>query len=326
MVEWAEKKFLDIREESNLTFSQLVEWYLELPVVRQVKTISFIERACRSLEEVFGQLLIGEIKPSMVEKYQNQRLKMPTWCGKPRTPAGVNREITVLNRMFNLALREELVAKNPCWKVRMLPENNIRDRILSPEEFGLLLSHLPRHAALVVQFAYLTGMRSGEILNLIWDKVDLGKRLIRLDADDTKTSEARSIYLNDQTLEILQEAGKLRSLGHNRVFSYKRRPLASIKTCLYRACREAGIKNFRFHDLRHTFNTNMRKAGVSQSVIMKLTGHKTAAMFHRYNTVDAEDARKAYQKLETLLFQEGQREEAIGAKQTEKKCSHSAPQ
>jgi integrase len=323
MVEWAERKFLDIREESNMTFSQLVEWYLELPVARQAKTISFIERACRRLEEVFGQLPIREIKPSMVEEYQQQRSQVPTWCGKQRTPAGVNRELTVLKRIFNLALREDLVSKNPCWKVKLLPENNARDRILSLQELGLLLQHLPRHAALVVHFAYLTGMRAGEIFNLTWDKVDLGQRLVRLGAEDTKTSESRVIYLNDAAMELMEEAGKVRALGHNRVFTYKGHPLKSIKTCLTRACREVGIMNFRFHDLRHTFNTNLRRAGVHHSVIMKLTGHKTAAMFHRYNTVDAGDAKDAYQKLETLLSQEEQRGKPEGVEP--KKCSHSAP-
>jgi len=67
MVEWAEKKYLDIREESNLTFSQLVQWFLELPVVRQNKTFKHIERACRSLEEFFGTTLVRKIKPTMVE-------------------------------------------------------------------------------------------------------------------------------------------------------------------------------------------------------------------------------------------------------------------
>ncbi len=136
-------------------------------------------------------------------------------------------------------------------------------------------------------------------------------------AEDTKTSESRVIYLNDAALEIIEEAGKVRALEHNRVFTYKGRPLRSVKTCLTRACREVGIMNFRFHDLRHTFNTNLRRAGVHHSVIMKLTGHKTAAMFHRYNTVDAEDARKAYQKFDTFLSQEEQREKAMGVEQAE---------
>jgi len=56
------------------------------------------------------------------------------------------------------------------------------------------------------------------------------------------------------------------------------------------------LKDFRIHDLRHTFNTNMRKAGVDRSVIMKITGHKTLSIFEGYNTIDAEDARSALVK------------------------------
>jgi integrase len=304
MVLWTEQKYLDIREESNLIFSQLTQWFLDLPVVRQNKTIKDIERSCRDLERVFGPRLIKDIKPAMVEMYQKQRLREPTWCGKPRSTVNVNRTIAVLKRMFNLAVREDLLPKNPCWKVKMLPENNARDRVLSVEELDRLLSHLPRHAALIVQFTLLTGMRAGEVLNLTWNKVDMKQRIIRLESEDTKTSEPRVIYLNDDLLGILDEAGKVRNLGHNRVFTYKGQPITSIKTCFKTACRKAGITNFRFHDLRHTFNTNMRKAGVDKSVIMKITGHKTPSMFYRYNTVDLADAKEAYQKLDEMLRQD----------------------
>ena len=75
--------------------------------------------------------------------------------------------------MFNPAVREDLVPKHPCWKVKMLQENNARDRVLSVDEIDRLLFHLPRYAALVVHFAKLTGMRSGEIFNLTWDRVSL---------------------------------------------------------------------------------------------------------------------------------------------------------
>jgi len=268
MVKWVENKFLDKKEESNLTFIELAKWYLELPVVRKNKTIKDIERACRDLEKVFGPMMIRDIKPAMVEKYQQMRLNEPTWHGRPRSAANVNRTFAVLKRMFSLAVREELVEKNPCWKVRMLQENNARDRILSEEEQARLCDHLPHHAVLLVKFAVLTGMRAGEILNLTWDKVNLKQRIIKLGAEDTKTSEPRVIYLNDKVLDILNEAAKVRGFGHNRVFTHKGRPIASIKTCFKTACRKAGIDNLRFHDLRHTFNTNMRKAGVDHSVIM----------------------------------------------------------
>ena len=321
MVEWAEKKYLDIKEESNLTFSQLVKWFLELPVVRQNKTIKDIERACRDLEKVFGPMLIKDIKPAMVEKYQHQRLQEPTRYGKPRSTANVNRTIAVLKRMFNLAVREELADKNPCWKVKMLPENNARDRILSVEELERLLTHLPPHAARIVHFAYLTGMRAGEIFNLTWDKVDLAQELVRLGGGGYQNLRATGGFPLRSGLWYIEmrlggsEPWIITESSHTR-----ENPSRRSRRLLLNACRKAGIVNFRFHDLRHTFNTNMRKAGVDHSVIMKLTGHKTPSMFQRYNTVDVGDAKLAYRQLEELLSQE----QAQNAART-KKCSQGAP-
>ena len=127
-----------------------------------------------------------------------------------------------------------------------------------------------------------------------------------------------------QLLDIVLEAQKVRALGHNQVFTYQGRSLKGIRKAFIRACQQAGITEFRFHDLRHTFNTNMRKAGVPQPVMMKMTGHKTAAMFHRYNTVDIDDGREACRKLEEYLQQE--RYLATGNPTTEPaKCSQSAP-
>jgi site-specific recombinase XerD len=166
-----------------------VKRFLELPVARQDKTIKDIERACRDLEQVFGPLLVKDIKPATVERYQHQCLQEPTQYGNLRSTANVNRTMTVLKRLFNLAVREETADKNPCWKLKMLTENNARDRILSAEELERLLGYLPPHAARIVHFAYLTGMRAGEIFNLTWDKVDQAQELVRLGAEDTKTSE-----------------------------------------------------------------------------------------------------------------------------------------
>jgi integrase len=90
-------------------------------------------------------------------------------------------------------------------------------------------------------------------------------------------------------------------MKHDRVFSYEGNAVQSIKRSFKRACKAAGIEDFRFHDLRLTFNTNMRKAGVDRSVIMKITGHKTMSMFERYNTVDESDALEAYRKLHFFL-------------------------
>lgn len=75
-----------------------------------------------------------DIKPSMIEAYQQKRISEVTYRDAPYKPASINREIEVMRRIYNLAMREEMVLKNPCWKVNRLSERNARDRVLSSEE------------------------------------------------------------------------------------------------------------------------------------------------------------------------------------------------
>ncbi len=89
------------------------------------------------------------------------------------------------------------------------------------------------------------------------------------------------------------------------------KPIQSIKIVLAHDLKAAEIEDFQFHDLRHTFVSNARKAGVDRTVIMKLTGHKTLAMFTRYNTVDQADAKDAMEKLEGHYAKEGGSSAAI---------------
>ena len=77
------------------------------------------------------------------------------------------------------------------------------------------MGYLPPHAGRIEHFAYLTGMRAGEIFILPWDKVDLARELVRLGAEDTKTSEPRVVFLCDQAYDILKVAGKVRSIDQN---------------------------------------------------------------------------------------------------------------
>lgn len=148
------------------------------------------------------------------------------------------------------------------------------------------------------------------------DKVSLKDRTIQLEAKDTKDREPRTIPICDSLYRILKTIPT--AIHDNHVFLYRGRtgkkrgrPLTNIRRSLSHACREAGIlygrsvkDGFIFHDLRHTFNTNMRKAGVQESVIMEITGHSTREMFDRYNTVDVEDGKEAVRRLESFLDRE----------------------
>ena len=165
---------------------------------------------------------------------------------------------------------------------------------------------MPHHTKAILATGFYTGMRKGEILSLTWAKVDLKNRAIRLEAQDTKDKEPRTIPIGNDLYLILKSMP--RAVHDDHVFLYEGKPLKDIRTSFYKACLDVGIKTGRaerdglvFHDLRHTFNTNMRKAGVSESVIMAITGHATREMFDRYNTVDSTDKKQAVAQMDAFF-------------------------
>jgi integrase len=122
-------------------------------------------------------------------------------------------------------------------------------------------------------------MRAGEVTGLRWCQVDLQKGIIDLSAEDTKTDEPRLIYLNalPELRKVFIEAALKQRVGKGFVFKQPDGlaiPVWALRRPFLKACKEAKVGPYRFHDLRHSFNTNMIKAGVKKSVIMKLTGHK----------------------------------------------------
>jgi len=153
-------------------------------------------------------------------------------------------------------------------------------------------------------------MRCGEIIELEWDRVDLIECFIDLTPDDTKTEEPRRIYFNSIKIlkDVYIDAAKKRKPAQELVFTKSDGssvPKWYIQRLLQKACQNAGVGPYRLHDLRHTFNTNMTKAGVDEVTTMKLTGHKTNSMFIRYSHLDREQGENAMVKLNRFLSLKG---------------------
>ena len=185
--------------------------------------------------------------------------------------------------------------------------DNARKRTLAHDEYIKIRENLPVHNRPIFVMGYFTGMREGEILNLTWDRIDLTERLINLTANMTKEGKAKTVPISKglrYTLMQLPDRGKE---GH--VFTYANRPIKDIRDGLKRACENADIAygrfeegGFIFHDLRRTFITNARKAGVAQNVIMKITGHSNRQnMNARYDQIDASDLLNAVDQIEAYI-------------------------
>jgi integrase len=305
VVQKKENKIFDIKPDAEMTFKELSEWYLGLEKVKLKAYYPTLKINLNSFNAEFGHYIVGQIKPVYLENYQAKR-KTAGY-----SDSYVDQEIGAARGMINKAFDNDLVSGDTLRsfkKVKKLLKrnSNARDRILTLEEFNLLMGHLPRHTKEILATGFFTGMRRGEILNLTWDKVDLKNRVIQLEKIDTKDNEPRKIPICDELYTILKSIPV--GIHDNHVILFKGRPIKDLRTALKRACNDAKIpygrkvKNgFTLHDLRHTFNTYMRKAAVPESVIMEITGHSTREMFDRYNTIDDEDTRQAVDQLQSYF-------------------------
>jgi integrase len=262
---------------------------LSLADVLAKKSYQRDEMSLNRLLPFFGNRLLRDITPSIVEAYQQKRLAEPSGRSPQNLtkPATVNREIACLKSIFNKAMRNDKAERNPAQGAKQLKENNERDRVLSQEEYSRLLRHCPGHLKPIVKLAYHTGMRQGEIMGLTWGQVDLREGFIHLEPEDCKTKEGRDVPLHPEVIEAL--GGLLRGLPGVKVFTYKGSCVASVKKSFATACKRAGVEDFTFHDLRHTATTNWRLQGHDFFRIMAATGHKTMSTFKRYNTVSREE-------------------------------------
>ena len=109
----------------------------------------------------------------------------------------------------------------------------------------------------------------------------------------SKKGETRTVLMTPEVYRVFTQLWQERRLDTQRVFLYKEKPVRVVKKAFDKACRRAGIRNLRLHDLRHTASTNLRRAGVDATTAMKIVGHKSERMHRRYNTVEPEDPRRA---------------------------------
>jgi integrase len=163
-------------------------------------------------------------------------------------------------------------------------------RILTQEEFDTLLDKCDTHIKGPVMVGYYMGLRLSEIINLVWPEIDQKKGFIRLSAERTKTNTSRSIPLHPRVKTMLDTLP--RGLHTDRVFLFDGKPFNEFKRSWKTALKNAGIKDFVFHDLRHCALNNLRRAGNDFFQIMALSGHRTMSVFKRYNLVTEEELTK----------------------------------
>ena len=184
--------------------------------------------------------------------------------------------------------------------VTLYAEAKRRVRWLNKEEVTRLIDALPTHQKQLTRFALATGLRQANVLGLKWHDVDIERRTAWVHADEAKGGEAIGVPLNDHAMAVLnEEKGKHRE----HVFTYKGRPLGQANTRSWRnALKRAGIKNFRWHDVRHVWATWHVMAGTTMAELQGLGAWKSAEMVRRYAHLAPEQLRAAADKLATFSY------------------------
>jgi integrase len=257
-----------------------------------LKSASRDRTSLQHLYPAFTGRLLCELNPVMVRQYIRQRQ------ADKASASSINKEIGLLSRAVNYARLEwgaaldnpvqGLKQREPEGRVRWLTKTQAAALVTCAGRLGSRAAHLPA----VITLALNTGMRKGELLGLEWARVDFDHGLIYLDGADCKSSKRRAIPINAAARAALVLRQAVNS--GPRVFG----GLQDVKRSFAHACQLAGIVNFRFHDLRHTFASWLVQAGVPLTEVRDLLGHASIEMTERYAHLAPDRLRRAVQLLE----------------------------
>ncbi len=268
-------------------FFHLIEQYMENYAKVNNRAWKRDRDCMKNMEAFFGDCCLKDITPYQIEKYKAYRMRQGV---KPNT---VNRELSVLKRAFSLAIDWNMAEENPVRKVKFFRQPEPKERILSEEEEERLIYASSEHLKPIIIAALNTGMRLAEILSLKWNQINLQKR--EIEVIKTKSGKKRVISINDvlfEMLNILKREGDF-------VFLYldpktnEPRPIKSIKSSFTNACKRAGIKEFTFHDTRHTFASRLVGRGVDLITVKELLGHSSVKTTERYTHTHKEEKKRA---------------------------------
>jgi len=268
------------------TLSQIVPEYLKFS--KRQKSYKEKVYICNALEKKFGDMPLSAINTLILEQYQSELLEKgikPKGGGsvlKGAQPSTVNRHVATLKNIAHKALQWQMISPETyeaIRQVKLLKEENARLRYLSKEEAYRLLAKCRESLAKdylypIVMIALNTGMRKREILSLEWNRIDLRNSVVLLER--TKNGRRREVPLNDTVVEVFRALP--RPIDDGKLFTNRLYHWGAWEV----AVRRAGIKDFHFHDLRHTFASWMVMAGADIPTVQSILGHKTVQMTMRY--------------------------------------------
>lgn len=266
----------------------VVRWLQENSAKRSIETDKF---HLRWLDKYLANLSLNEINRDILEDVALQKE------AEGVTLTTVNRVMEVVRAILTKAHKEwEWIDKVPAIRMRQVEKNRIR--WLTPEEANRLLSELPSHLRDMAAFSLATGLRAGNVTGLKWSNLDLNKRHAWIHPDEAKTKKAIPVPLNDNAIAILVNR---QGLDKEFVFTYQGKKIQKCSTRAWsKALERAGIENFRWHDLRHTWASWHVQNGTSLQELQQLGGWSSFDMVLRYAHLSGDHLSKAANRISSL--------------------------
>lgn len=288
--EIASRRFVGPQEE-RVMFEDLVRGIEQDYKVRGLRSARAAAARNKYLKKAFGGMRALDIRPDRIRSYQAHRLD------DGASPATINRETSHLARAFRIAVKAGLLSVMPSFPDR-LEESAPRQGFFEHAEYLAVREELtPAVYQDVLDFAYYSGWRRGEITGLTWREIDMAGGVIRLDPDRSKNKTGRLLPMSQPLKEVMKRRVAARRLDCQLVFHRDGLPLLDWRKAWAAACKAAKLDGKHLHDCRRTAARNLIRSGTPERVAMQLTGHKTRSVFDRYNIVSESDLRAGVDRL-----------------------------
>jgi integrase len=300
------EKFGLARDRKEVRFDVFADEFIEKYAKPNKRSWGRDETSLVHLKAFFKDRLLSEISPDQVADYMAQRKKAVRLVKKnpvPISPSTCNRELALLKTLLAKAVEWHRIESNPAAKVKKFREPRSRERVLTPEEMRRLVDAAAPHLKPILITALNTGMRRSEILSLKWADLNFKDRFISI--EDSKSGDPRKVRMNDLVIETLKDLPRTSDyvFPNEDTGSF----IKTVKTAFRTACRNAKIKGFRFHDLRHTAASSMVAAGADLVTVSRILGHSSILMTMRYAHPTSENIQRAVDALAENFGKDGKK-------------------
>ena len=294
--------FVDPAKELRLTIRNMKQ-QLEMDYERkQNKSLKTLKYCFAHVEDFFEFHRVVDITEPEIDKFIETRLR----AGAERS--SINRSLAYLRRGFRLMFEKRMISRVPV--IKLLDGENVRQGFVAVAEMSALLEKVTDPDARdIIEFLYASGWRSNEAKELRWSWID--GDMIRLPAEHSKNKKARLLPIVGTIREVIERRQDKRQLHCEFVFHRNGRPIRHFRKGFKAAAKDIGCEGLLPHDMRRSAVRNFRRSGLSEHEGMALSGHRTAAIYRRYDIIAEEDLAESMKRVDEHVKIEKQNRKVV---------------